>query len=131
MTTPADLKYTDTHHWLKREADGTVSVGITFHAQDMLGDVVFVQSPEPGRMVTQGQEVGVVESVKTAADIYAPVSGEIVAANEVLADSPEKLNEDPYSAWMFRMRPDNAGDADSLLDAAAYAKVAEADKANR
>jgi len=131
MTTPSDLKYTDTHHWLKREADGTVSVGITFHAQDMLGDVVFVQSPEPGRKVTQGEEVGVVESVKTAADIYAPVSGEIVAANEVLADSPEKLNDDPYSAWMFRMRPDSAADVDALLDAAAYAKVAEADKASR
>ena len=131
MTTPSDLKYTETHHWLKPEADGTVSVGITFHAQDMLGDIVFVQTPEPGRKVTRGEEVGVVESVKTAADIYAPLSGEIVAANEVVADSPEKLNEDPYAAWMFRMRPDDVTEIDGLLDAAAYSKVADADRDSR
>lgn len=128
MTTPKDLKYTDTHEWVKKEADGTVSVGITFHAQEMLGDVVFVENPQAGRKVKKGEECGVVESVKAAADIYAPISGEIVAANEALADAPEKLNQDPYSSWMFRIKPDNAGEVDALLDAAAYEKVAAADK---
>jgi glycine cleavage system H protein len=127
--TPANLKYTDTHEWLKQEPDGTFTVGITFHAQDMLGDVVFVQSPAPGRKVKKGEEVGVIESVKAAADIYAPLTGEIVAANEVLADAPEKINEDPYAAWMFRIRPEDSGELAGLLDSAAYEKVAEADKA--
>src|SRR3954470_12526963 len=105
MTTPPDLKYSDTHEWLRREADGTYTVGITFHAQDMLGDVVFVQTPAAGRKVKKGEEVGVIESVKAAADIYAPVSGEIVDANAALDDSPQKINEDPYGAWLFRVRP--------------------------
>jgi glycine cleavage system H protein len=131
MTTPQDLKYTETHEWLRPEPDGTFTVGITFHAQDMLGDVVFVQSPEAGRKVVQGEEIGVVESVKTAADIYAPLSGEIVAANEVLLDAPEKINEDPYSAWMFRLRPDDTAQIERLLDASAYQKHAEADKESR
>ena len=128
MSTPENLKYTDSHEWLRQEDDGTVTVGITFHAQDMLGDVVFVQTPEPGKRFDKGAEVGVIESVKAAADIYAPISGEIVAANEEVADAPEKLNEDPYGAWLFRMKPDNAGELGGLLDAAAYRKVAEADK---
>jgi glycine cleavage system H protein len=125
---PDNLKYTDSHEWVKPEADGTFSVGITFHAQDMLGDVVFVQNPEPGRKVKKGDECGVVESVKAAADIYAPLSGEIVAANGELTDSPEKVNEDPYGAWMFRIKLDNAAELAGLLDAAAYQKIAEADK---
>jgi glycine cleavage system H protein len=128
MTTPENLKYTDTHEWLRQEADGTVTVGITFHAQDMLGDVVFVQTPAPGKKVTQGAEVGVIESVKAAADIYAPIAGEIVAANDEVADAPEKINEDPYAAWLFRIKPDNPDDLAALLDAAAYQKVADADK---
>src|SRR6266511_1026719 len=118
MTTPENLKYTDTHEWVKQEADGTVTIGITFHAQQMLGDVVFVENPEPGRRGKKGEECGVVESVKAAADIYAPLSVESVAANEALADAPEKINQDPYGAWMFRLKPADANELDSLLDAA-------------
>ena len=128
MTTPKDLKYTDSHEWVKKESDGTVTVGITFHAQEMLGDIVFVENPQAGRKVKKGDECGVVESVKAAADIYAPVSGEIVAANAELADAPDKINQAPYEAWMFRIKPDNSGEVDALLDAAAYEKVAAADK---
>jgi glycine cleavage system H protein len=126
--TPADLKYTDSHEWVKAEADGTYTVGITFHAQDLLGDVVFVENPKPGRKVKKGEECGVLESVKAAADIYAPLSGEIVAANGELSDAPEKINQDPYSAWMFRIKADDPGEVAGLLDAAAYEKVAAADK---
>ena len=126
--TPENLKYTETHEWVKKEADGTVTVGITDHAQEMLGDVVFVENPETGRKVKKGEECGVVESVKAAADIYAPISGEIVAVNTELTEAPEKLNSDPYGSWMFRIRPANAGEVDSLLDAQGYEKVAAADK---
>src|SRR3954468_15013352 len=125
---PDNLKYTDSHEWVKQEADGTFSVGITFHAQDMLGDVVFVQNPEPGRKVKKGDECGVIESVKAAADIYAPLSGEIVASNTELVDSPGNINSAPYEAWMFRIKPSDAGELAKLLDAGAYAKVAEADQ---
>ena len=128
MNTPQDLKYTQSHEWIRQEADGTVTVGITDHAQDQLGDVVFVEAPKPGRKVKKGEECGVIESVKAAADIYAPLSGEIVAANEELADQPEKINEDAYAAWMFRLKPSDAGELAGLLDAAAYEKVAAADK---
>jgi glycine cleavage system H protein len=128
MTTPDNLKYTKSHEWVKQEADGTVTVGITFHAQSQLGDVVFVETPAAGRKVKQGEECGVIESVKAAADIYAPLSGEVVAANGELADAPEKINQDPYSAWMFRMKPGNSAELAGLLDAAAYQKVADADK---
>ena len=127
-TTPENLKYTDTHEWVKQESDGTVTIGITFHAQEMLGDVVFVDNPQPGRKVKKGEECGVVESVKAAADIYAPLSGEIVAANEALADAPEKLNQEPYGAWMFRLKPSDPKELEGLLDAAGYEKVAAADK---
>lgn len=125
---PDNLKYTDSHEWVKAEADGTYSVGITFHAQDMLGDIVFVENPQPGRKVKKGDECGVVESVKAAADIYSPLTGEIVAANGELADAPQKLNEEPYSAWMFKIKPADPGELASLLDSAAYEKVAAADK---
>ncbi|MBX9812557.1 MAG: glycine cleavage system protein GcvH [Burkholderiales bacterium] len=128
MTTPDNLKYTKSHEWVKQEADGSVSVGITFHAQDMLGDVVFVDNPAVGRKVRQGEECGVIESVKAAADIYAPLSGEIVAVNGELADAPEKINQDPYAAWMFRIKPDNPAELAGLLDAAAYQKIADAEK---
>ena len=128
MTTPANLKYTDTHEWVRHEPDGTVTVGITSHAQDMLGDVVFVENPVPGRKVRKGEECGVIESVKAAADIFAPLSGEIVAANAELTDAPEKINQDPYNAWMFRLKPEDTKELETLLDAAAYRKVADADK---
>lgn len=128
MTTPDNLKYTKSHEWVKQEADGTVTVGITFHAQSQLGDVVFVETPAAGRKVKQGEECGVLESVKAAADIYAPLSGEIVAVNAELADAPEKINQDPYSAWMFRIKPGNPAELAGLLDAAAYQKIADAEK---
>lgn len=127
MKTPESLQYTDSHEWVRREADGTLTVGITDHAQDQLGDVVFVQNPEPGRQVTKGEECGVIESVKAAADIYAPLSGEIVAANEALADAPEKINEDAYAAWLFRIRPSDASELEGLLSAQAYEAVAAKD----
>ncbi len=128
MTTPADLKYSRSHEWIRMESDGTATVGITFHAQEQLGDIVFVQNPDVGRSLTQGEECGVIESVKAAADIYSPLSGEVIAANEALETAPQNINEDPYSAWLFKLRPSNPGELDGLLDAAAYEKVAEADK---
>jgi glycine cleavage system H protein len=128
MTTPDNLKYTRSHEWVRSEADGTVTVGITFHAQEQLGDIVFIQNPEVGRKVKQGEECAVIESVKAAADIYAPVSGEVVAANQEVADSPERVNRDPYAAWLFRVRPSSPGELAGLLDAAAYAKHAESEE---
>lgn len=125
MSTPEHLKYTPSHEWVRRETDGTVSIGITQHAQEQLGDVVFVDNPQPGRKVKQGEECGIIESVKAAADIYAPISGEIVAANAELSDAPEKINQDPYATWMFRIKPDDPAQIDALLDAAGYRKVAE------
>ena len=128
MTTPDNLKYTKSHEWVRLEADGTVSVGITFHAQEQLGDVVFVDMPAPGRKVKRDEECGVIESVKAAADIYAPLSGEIVAGNGELADAPERINQDPYAAWMFRLKPDDPAEFAALLDAATYQAVADAEK---
>ena len=128
MTTPNELKYTESHEWIRQESDGTVTIGITDHAQQQLGDVVFVEPPAAGRQVKKGEECGVVESVKAAADIYAPISGEIVAANAELADAPEKINQDPYGAWMFRIRPSDPGELAGLLDASGYDKVAAEDK---
>lgn len=128
MTTPANLKYTKSHEWLKQETDGTVTVGITHHAQEMLGDLVFVEIPAVGRRLKQGEECAVVESVKAASDVYAPLSGEVVAANAELADAPEQINADAYAAWMFKLKPDNPGELAGLLDAAAYQAIAEAEK---
>jgi len=128
MTTPDNLKYTKTHEWVRREADGTATVGITFHAQEMLGDVVFIDPPAVGRTLGQGEECGVIESVKAAADLYAPVSGEVIAANAELADAPEKVNQDPYAAWVFKLKPADPAELAELLDAAAYRKLADADK---
>ena len=124
MNIPKELKYTESHEWVRQEADGTVAIGITDHAQEQLGDIVFVESPKAGRKVAKGEAVGVVESVKAASDIYAPVAGEIVAGNDALADAPEQVNADAYGSWMFRIKPDNAADLGQLLDAAAYEKVA-------
>ena len=126
MKLPQDLRYTASHEWIRRESDGTVSVGITDHAQEQLGDIVFVEAPAVGRQVKAGESIGVVESVKAASDIYAPIAGEIVAANAALGDTPEKVNEDAFAAWMFRIKPANPGDVDKLLDAAAYEKAAAA-----
>lgn len=128
MTTPDNLKYTKSHEWVRHEADGTATIGVTFHAQEMLGDVVFIEAPAVGRKVKQGEECGVIESVKAAADLYAPLSGEVVAANGELAETPEKVNQDPYTAWMFRIKPDNPPEFAGLLDAAAYQKIADAEK---
>jgi glycine cleavage system H protein len=123
MNLPPELKYTASHEWARLEADGTVSVGITDHAQEQLGDIVFVEPPKPGRKVAAGESVGVVESVKAASDIYAPLAGEVVAANDDLGVSPERVNADAYGSWLYRLKPDNAADLGQLLDAAAYEKA--------
>jgi glycine cleavage system H protein len=123
MNIPDNLKYSATHQWVRAEADGTATVGITFHAQEQLGDVVFVQHPAMGRKVKRGENCAVVESVKAASDIPAPVAGEIVAINQAVADAPERLNQDPYAAWLFRIRPANPLELAKLLDAAAYSKM--------
>jgi glycine cleavage system H protein len=128
MTTPADLKYSQSHEWVRSEPDGTATIGITFHAQEQLGDIVFVQYPEVGRTLAQGEECGVIESVKAAADLYSPLSGEVVAINEQLDTAPQAINENAYGAWIFRLRPSNPGELAGLLDAAGYEKVAAADK---
>lgn len=117
---PADLKYAKTHEWTRQEANGTVTVGITDHAQYLLGDLVFIELPEIGKAVTAGKEVAVVESVKAASDIYAPLSGVVSAVNQEAADMPEKVNNDAYGAWLFRIKPDNVADLDKLLDAPEY-----------
>jgi glycine cleavage system H protein len=127
MKVPGELRYSASHQWVRVEADGTVTVGITDHAQDQLGDVVFVQHPQVGRKVKRGENCAVVESVKAASDIPAPVSGEIVAVNAAVTDAPQKVNEEPYAAWLFRMRPGNAAEIAELLDAAAYTKAVAAD----
>lgn len=124
MNIPTDLKYTASHEWVKPEADGTVTIGITDHAQEALGDIVFLDLPEAGRIVSAREECAVIESVKAASDIYAPVAGEIVTRNEAAIDAPESVNQDAYAAWLFKLKPANPADLDALLDAAAYAKVA-------
>jgi glycine cleavage system H protein len=127
MSNPSNLRYTATHEWVKTEADGTITIGITEHAQELLGDMVYVEAPEAGRKLKAKEECAVVESVKAAADVYAPVSGEVVAANGELDGAPEKINSDPYAAWIFRMKPDNAADVAALLDAAAYQAVVDSE----
>jgi len=120
MSNPTDLKYTASHEWVRTEADGTVTIGITQHAQELLGDMVFVETPAVGRKLKAREECAVVESVKAASDVYAPISGEVTAVNPELDNSPEKINEDPYGAWMFKIKPDNPADVSALLDANAY-----------
>jgi len=127
MSIPADLKYAETHEWARQETDGTISVGITHHAQDLLGDMVYVESPKIGRKLKKSEECGVVEAVKAASDIYATVAGEVVAVNVELDDAPQKINENAYQAWMSRLRPDNIAEIDALLDASAYAKLVESE----
>lgn len=120
MTTPTDLRYTASHEWIRTEADGTLTIGVTDHAQEALGDVVFLELPDAGRVVTAGEAIAVIESVKAASDIYAPVAGEIIAANQEAVDAPESVNSDAYAAWLFKIKPANAADVDALLDAAGY-----------
>ena len=127
MSIPANLKYTKSHEWVRLENDGSVTVGITHHAQELLGDMVFVESPQAGRKLKQGEECAVVESVKAAADVYAPIAGEVTAANPELESAPEKINQDAYAAWLFKLTPDNAADLGGLLDAAAYEKLLESE----
>jgi glycine cleavage system H protein len=120
MNLPETLRYTATHEWVRQEADGTLAVGITDYAQDNLGELVFVEVPEPGRRVAAGDGCAVVESVKAASDVYAPVAGEVAAANTALADTPNRVNQDPYGAWLFLLKPAAGVDLGKLMDAAAY-----------
>ena len=122
MSIPTALKYTESHEWVRVEEDGTVTVGITDHAQDALGDIVFLELPEVGRSLDAGDACAVVESVKAASDIYAPVAGEVIGVNDAVAGAPESVNADAYAAWLFKLKPANVGDADSLLSADVYAK---------
>jgi glycine cleavage system H protein len=124
MNIPADLKYTASHEWARLAEDGLVLVGITDHAQEALGDIVFFELPALGRRLAAGEQCAVVESVKAASDIYAPIAGEVVAVNQAAVDAPESVNRDAYGSWLFKLKPDDAADLDGLLDAAAYAKVA-------
>ena len=125
MNVPSHLKYTKSHEWVRAEADGTITVGITEHVQDLLGDLVFTDLPEIGKALAAEQEAAVVESVKAAADVYAPVAGTISAVNETLNASPKLVNQDAYAAWLFKMQPATAGDLAQLLDAATYASISE------
>jgi glycine cleavage system H protein len=122
---PANLRYTKSHEWVEQLDDGTLKIGITDHAQDLLGDMVYVEVPEVGRQVKVGEECAVVESVKAASDVYCPLSGEIVDINKSLDGHPETVNKDPYGeGWIFQLRPADADDWNKLLDAEAYAGVA-------
>lgn len=127
MNVPQGLRYTKNHEWARADADGTVTVGITWHAQDLLGDLVYVGTPQIGKTFDKGQQCGVVESVKTASDIYAPVAGEVVAVNVQLETNPERINEDPYTAWMFKLKPSNPDEVNDLLAAPEYETLASAE----
>ena len=123
---PSNLKYLESHEWVRAEADGTVTVGISDHAQHALGDLVFVEVPEVGRSLNKGAAAAVVESVKAASDVYSPVSGEVVATNDKLSGSPELVNSDPYGeGWLFKLKPSNTAELEQLLDSAAYQKVVD------
>jgi len=124
--TPDDRKYADSHEWALLESDGNIRVGITDHAQELLGDLVFVELPEIGQKLVQADECSVVESVKAASDIYSPVTGEIVAINNDLEDSPEAINDSPYEdGWIFVIKPEDASELDNLLDAESYQNLTE------
>lgn len=124
---PAELRYAQSHEWARLEADGSVTVGISDHAQEALGDVVFIELPELGKTLAAGQEAGVVESVKAASDIYSPIGGEVIAINEALADTPKDVNNDPYASWFFKLKPSNPAELDKLLDAAGYQAAVDAE----
>ena len=120
---PADLKYIETHQWVRAADDGTATVGITDFAQEQLGDVVYIGVPDVGATVNGGEEAGVAESVKSASDVFSPVTGEVIEVNESLEDEPEKVNEDPYGdGWLYKVRLEDAGELDGLMDAAAYSE---------
>lgn len=123
MNVPADLKYAESHEWMRAEPDGTVTIGITDHAQAALGDLVFIELPAVGRQLKPGEACAVVESVKAASDVYAPIAGEVVAVNEAVTSAPETLNEDAYGSWLFRIKPAEANALAGMLDAAAYEKL--------
>ena len=120
MNAPDNLRYTQTHEWLRQEPDGSFTMGITEHAQDALGELVYVELPAVGKALQAGDACAVVESVKAASDVYAPLGGEVLAVNEALNDDPAQVNKDPYGAWLFRFKPAPGADASKLLDAAAY-----------
>lgn len=122
MNLPENLRYTATHEWVRVEPDGTLAVGITDHAQDTLGELVFVEMPDTGRQLNAGESCAVVESVKAAADVYAPVAGEVTARNARLDDAPAEVNQDPYAAWLYKLKPAPGSSLDGLMDAAAYRK---------
>ena len=120
MNVPGNLRYTTSHEWVRVEADGSLTIGVTDHAQEALGDVVFLELPDAGRAVAAGEAIAVIESVKAASDIYAPVAGEIIGSNQEAVDAPEAVNADAYATWLFKLKPANAADVDALLDAAGY-----------
>ncbi|GEC94264.1 MAG: Glycine cleavage system protein [Pseudomonadota bacterium] len=120
MNIPGNLRYTTSHEWVRVEADGSLTIGVTDHAQEALGDVVFLELPDAGRAVAAGEAIAVIESVKAASDIYAPVAGEIIGSNQEAVDAPEAVNADAYATWLFKLKPANAADVDALLDAAGY-----------
>jgi glycine cleavage system H protein len=120
MTTPEHLRYSKSHEWARLDDDGNCCVGITHHAQDQLGDIVYFEPPEVGRVVAAGQECAVLESVKAAADIYAPIGGEVIEVNHAVASTPELINQDAYSAWLFKLKPTDAGELRNLLSATQY-----------
>jgi len=123
---PSNLKYAASHEWVQINDDGTVTIGITDHAQEALGDLVFVELPEVGAHYDAEKEIAVVESVKAAADVYAPIAGTVTEVNQAAADAPESVNADAYAAWLFKLKPDNIADVSALLDAAAYQGIADA-----
>jgi glycine cleavage system H protein len=127
MSIPDDLRYAKSHEWAKLESDGSVTIGITQHAQELLGDMVFVETPEIGRKLAQGEECAVVESVKAAADVYSPIAGEVIAVNPDLELTPEKINQDAYAAWLFKLKPVDAADLNQLMRAAEYQKMLESE----
>jgi len=127
MELPAGLKFTQSHEWIRSEPDGTLTVGITDHAQAALGDLVYIELPDVGRHLAKGEAIAVVESVKAASDVYSPVAGEVIAVNDALAGAPESVNADAWGAWLFKLKPANAADVGGLLDADGYrASVGEA-----
>ncbi len=125
---PTELKYASSHEWARLEEDGTVTVGITDHAQEQLGDVVYVELPDVGQVLAAGDEAGVVESVKAASDVYAPISGEVIAINEKLDEEPETVNSEPFEGgWFYRLQPTDVNELDNMLTADSYAELIEED----
>jgi glycine cleavage system H protein len=122
MNVPESLRYTSTHEWVREEPDGTLSVGITDHAQEALGELVYMELPDAGKRLSAGDPCAVMESVKAASDVYAPLAGEVLGANAALKEAPGQVNKDPYGAWLFRLKPASEADFSKLLDAAAYRK---------